>query len=419
MSNRNNNATVVITRVGLVTANGLTEKDTWKAILAGRSAVSRITGFDASTYPTRVGAEIKNYEPAEYLVLKDTKRTDRMVHYAAHAASECLQGVDLEALNRDRIGVIIGSGIGGIATFERQHEIFLKRGQGKVSPFFIPMMISDMASGYVSIAHGLKGPNYATVSACSSGGNAIADAYLLIRAGMADAVVTGGAEAAITPMSLAGFCAVKALSRRNDEPEKASRPFDRDRDGFVMGEGSGILMVESLDHARARGADILAEISGIGLTGDAHHMTAPAPNGEGAVRAMRMALDCAGMEPEQVDYINAHGTSTQLNDASETAAIKAVFGDHARKLAVSSTKSMIGHLLGAAAAVELIFCVLAIRDNMIPPTINYTTPDPDCDLDYVPNEAREQRVDVALSNAFGFGGHNVSIIVKRFDGTQA
>lgn len=419
MSHRNTNNRVVITRVGLVTANGLNEKDTWKAMLAGRSAVSRISGFDTSAYPTHIAAEIKNYEPAEYVDLKDSKRTDRMVHYAAHAARECLQGIDLDSLDRHSIGVIIGSGIGGIATFERQHATFLDRGPGKVSPFFIPMMISDMASGYVSIAHGLKGPNYATVSACSSGGNAIADAYLLIRAGMADAVVTGGAEAAITPMSLAGFCAVKALSRRNDEPEKASRPFDRDRDGFVMGEGSGVLLLESLDHARARGADILAEVSGIGLTGDAHHMTAPAPNGEGAARAMRMALDCAGLEPGQVDYINAHGTSTQLNDASETGAIKTVFGSHAGKLAVSSTKSMIGHLLGAAAAVELIFCVLAIRDDMIPPTINYTHPDPSCDLDYVPNEAREQRIDVALSNAFGFGGHNVSIIVRRFDGTQA
>jgi 3-oxoacyl-[acyl-carrier-protein] synthase II len=407
---------VVITSVGLVTAAGLSTAETWDSIRAGRSSTSAITGFDASAYPTRIAAEIKNYEPAEYLDLKDTKRTDRMVHYAAHATLQALKGVDLDALDRDRIGVLVGSGIGGIQTFEEQHARFLARGPGKVSPFFIPMMISDMASGYISIAHGLKGPNYATVSACSSGGNAIADAYLLIRAGLADALITGGSEATITPMALAGFCAVKALSRRNDEPERASRPFDSDRDGFVMGEGAGILLVESLDHARKRGADIVAEIVGVGLTGDAHHMTAPAPNGEGAVRAMQMALETAGMDPSQVDYINAHGTSTQLNDASETAAIKSVFGEHAKKLAVSSTKSMIGHLLGAAAAVELIFCVLAIRDGVLPPTINYENPDPACDLDYVPNEAREQHTDVALSNAFGFGGHNVSLIVKRFDG---
>jgi len=419
MSANNANTRVVITSVGLVTANGLTAPETWKSTLAGRSAVSRIEGFDTEAFPTHIAAEIKNYQAAEYLDLKDTKRTDRMVHYAAHAASECLRGIDLDALDRERIGVIIGSGIGGIATFEKQHATYLKRGPGKVSPFFIPMMISDMASGYISIVHGLKGPNYATVSACSSGGNAIIDAYLLIRGGLADAVVTGGSEAAVTPMSLAGFCSVKALSRRNDEPENASRPFDRDRDGFVLGEGAGILFMESLDHARARGADILAEVVGVGLTGDAYHMTAPAPNGEGAVRAMRMALDHAGMAQEEVDYINAHGTSTQLNDASETAAIKTVFGDHARNLAVSSTKSMIGHLLGAAAAVELVFCALAIRDEVIPPTINYENPDPACDLDYVPNEVRKQRIDVALSNAFGFGGHNVAIIARRFDETQA
>jgi 3-oxoacyl-[acyl-carrier-protein] synthase II len=278
------------------------------------------------------------------------------------------------------------------------------------------MMISDMASGYVSIAHGLKGPNYATVSACASGGNAIADAWLLIKAGLADAMVTGGSEAAITPMSLGGFCAVRALSRRNDAPERASRPFDGERDGFVLGEGAGVLLVEELEHARARGAEILCELVGVGLTGDAYHMTAPAPDGEGAVRAMRQALDTAGLAATDVDYINAHGTSTELNDASETAAIKTVFGDHAYSLMVSSTKSMIGHLLGAAASVELIFCALAMRDDIVPPTINYESPDPDCDLDYVANEARRKRIDVALSNSFGFGGHNVSLIVKRFDG---
>jgi 3-oxoacyl-[acyl-carrier-protein] synthase II len=311
---------------------------------------------------------------------------------------------------------VIGSGIGGIETLENQHSILMNRGPGKVSPFFIPMMISDMSAGYVSIAHGLRGPNYATVSACASGGNAIADAYLLIRAGMADAIVTGGTEAAVTPMSLAGFCSVKALSKRNDEPERASRPFDAERDGFVLGEGAGILLVEELEHARSRGATILAELAGIGLTGDAHHITAPPPDGHGAVRAMRTALDDAGLAPTDVDYINAHGTSTQLNDASETAAIKAVFGDHAYKLMVSSTKSMVGHLLGAAAAVEAIFCALAIRDGIVPPTINRDNPDPDCDLDVVPHEARKADIGVALSNSFGFGGHNVSLIIKRYDG---
>jgi 3-oxoacyl-[acyl-carrier-protein] synthase II len=406
----------VITGVGLVTAGGLDTGDTWATVTAGRSAVSTITGFDVSGYPTRIAAEIKGYEPAEFLDAKDSKRTDRMVHYAAHAASQSLHGLDLDAFDRDRVGVLIGSGIGGIDTFEVQHSRFLDRGPGKISPFFIPMMISDMASGYVSIAHGLKGPNYATVSACASGGNAIADAWLLIKAGLADAMVTGGSEAAITPMSLGGFCAVRALSRRNDAPERASRPFDGERDGFVLGEGAGVLLVEELEHARARGAEILCELVGVGLTGDAYHMTAPAPDGEGAVRAMRQALDTAGLAATDVDYINAHGTSTELNDASETAAIKTVFGDHAYSLMVSSTKSMIGHLLGAAASVELIFCALAMRDDIVPPTINYESPDPDCDLDYVANEARRKRIDVALSNSFGFGGHNVSLIVKRFDG---
>ena len=407
---------VVITSVGLVTAGGLDTADTWKTVTSGKSAVSPITGFDTSGYPTRIAAEIKDYVPAEYLDAKDSKRTDRMVHYAAHAANHCLKGIDMDALDANRIGVLIGSGIGGIDTFEKQHIRFLDRGPGKISPFFIPMMISDMASGYVSIAHGLKGPNYATVSACASGGNAIADAWMLIKSGLADAMVTGGSEAAITPMSLGGFCSVRALSRRNDEPERASRPFERDRDGFVLGEGAGVLMVEELEHARSRGATILAELVGVGLTGDAHHMTAPAPDGEGAVRAMRQALETAGLDASAVDYINAHGTSTQLNDASESAAIKKVFGDHAGSIMVSSTKSMIGHLLGAAASVELIFCALAIRDGVVPPTINYENPDPNCDLDYVPNQAREQRIDVALSNSFGFGGHNVSLIIQRFNG---
>ena len=417
MSFGNHQRRVVITGVGLVTGCGNSTADTWNAIVAGKSGVSQIASFDTTKYPTRIGAEVKNFEPSEFMDLKDSKRTDRMVHLAMCGARQALAGIDLDSLDRTRIGVVIGSGIGGIATFEKQHSNLVERGPDKVSPFFIPMMISDMSSGYVSIAFGLKGPNYTTVSACASGGNALADALMLIRLGYADAVLTGGAEAAVTPMSLAGFCSLKALSRRNDEPERASRPFDADRDGFVIGEGAGILFVEELEHARRRGAPILAEVVGVGLTGDAHHMTSPAPDGEGAVRAMQMALDDAGLEPGAIEYINAHGTSTELNDASETAAIKRVFGDHAGRLMVSSTKSMVGHLLGAAAGVEAIFCTLAIQNDIIPPTINQERPDPQCDLDYVPNAARRKRIDVALSNSFGFGGHNATVILRRYSGS--
>jgi 3-oxoacyl-[acyl-carrier-protein] synthase II len=399
----------------LVTAAGASTGETWEALLAGRSAVARVSSFDASGYDSQIAAEIKDYDPAQYMDRKDAKRNDRMVQLAANATNQCLDGVDLESLDRNRIGVVIGSGIGGIATLENQHRVMLERGPGRISPFFIPMLISDMASGYVSIVHGLKGPNYSTVSACASGGNAIADAYLMIKAGIADAMVAGGSEAAVTPLSLAGFCALKALSCRNDEPERASRPFDRDRDGFVLGEGAGVLLLEELEHAKARGANIMGELAGVGMSGDAYHITAPSPDGDGAIRSMAAAVEAAGLSPSDVDYINAHGTSTQLNDASETAAIKAVFGDHAYELAVSSTKSMIGHLLGAAASVELIVCALAIRDGKIPPTINLDYPDPDCDLDYVPKQTRERGVDVALSNSFGFGGHNVSLLVKRYD----
>ena len=404
-----------MTGVGLVTAAGNSTDETWEAVIAGRSAISRVSGFDPSEFSTQIAAEIKDYDPTLYMDRKDAKRNDRMVQLAANCANQCLEGVDLERLDRNRIGVVIGSGIGGISTLETQHKIMLERGPGRVSPFFIPMLISDMAAGYVSIVHGLKGPNYSTVSACASGGNAVADAYLLIKAGMADAIVAGGAEAAVTPLSLAGFCAIKALSSRNDEPEKASRPFDRDRDGFVLGEGAGVLLVEELEHAKRRGANILAEVAGVGLSCDAYHITAPAPDGEGATRSMEVAVEDAGVAVTDVDHINAHGTSTQLNDASETAAIKSVFGEHAYKIAVSSTKSTIGHLLGAAASVELAFCALAIRDGKLPPTINQDNPDPDCDLDYVPNRMRLQKIDVALSNSFGFGGHNVSIVVKRCD----
>lgn len=397
-----------------MTAGGITTDLTWESVVQGRSAVRRIEKFDPSGFASQIAAEIRDYNAADHMDAKGARRNDPMVHYAAHATSQCLQGIDLHSMDRNRVGVVIGSGVGGIATLEDQHSVLIKRGPGRISPFFIPMLISDMAAGYISIVHDLRGPNYSTVSACASGANAIADAYLLIRAGMADAMVAGGSEAAVTPLSVAGFSALKALSCRNDEPEKASRPFDRGRDGFVLGEGAGVVFLEELEHATRRGADIIAEVAGVGLSADAHHITAPAPDGEGAIRAMKAALDNAGLDKTAVGYINAHGTSTQLNDASETSAIKSVFGDHARKLAVSSTKSVIGHLLGAAASVELIFCALSIRDGILPPTINLDDPDPECDLDYVPNEARKRAVDVALSNSFGFGGHNVSAIVKRF-----
>jgi len=415
MTNSGNNRRIVITRIGLLTAAGESTGDVWQSVLDGRSAVTKVSGFDPEPFESQIAAEIKDFDPTPFVNGKDARRADPVVHYAACCAQQCMEGIDLDSLDRNRIGVVIGSGVGGLETFETQHQLKLKRGPGRVSPFFIPYMISDMPAGYVSIAHGLKGPNYATVSACASGANAVVDAALLIKAGMADAIVAGGTEAAVTPMSLAGFGALKALSCRNEQPEKASRPFDRDRDGFVVGEGAGIMMVEELVHAKRRGAEILAEVAGFGLSGDAHHITAPAPDGEGAVRSMKSTLEDAGLKPEDVDYINAHGTSTQLNDASETAAIKTVFGEHAYKMAVSSTKSMTGHLLGAAAALELAFCVLSIRDGVVPPTINQDNADPACDLDYVPIQARKQKVDVALSNSFGFGGHNVSIAVKRYD----
>ena len=415
MASNNHSRRVVITGVGLVTALGNSNADTWNGIVAGRSGAANITAFDISAYPTRFGCEVRNFEPSQFMELKDTKRTDRTVHLAMCGARQAMAGIRLDAIDRTRVGVVIGSGIGGIYTFERQHTILMERGPDKVSPFFIPMMIADMPSGYVSIAFGLKGPNYATVSACASGGNAIADAFMLIRLGYADAVLSGGTEAAISPIALAGFSNLRALSRRNDAPEKASRPFDADRDGFVIGEGAGIVFVEELEHAKKRGANILAEIVGIGVTGDAYHQTSPAPDGEGAVRAMQMALDDAGLQPEAVDYINAHGTSTELNDASETAAIKKVFGAHAYKLAVSSTKSMTGHLLGGAGGLEAGITVLAIRDQIAPATINHECPDPACDLDYVPNQARPMKIDYALSNSFGFGGTNGCLIFKRYE----
>lgn len=408
---------VVVTGIGAVTAQGLDIETIWKACVAGCSGVSQITLFDASAYPTRIAAEIKEWDPSPWMEKKEARRMDRFVQFAMAAGRMALDnsGLKVDDDNRDRIGVQIGSGIGGLATLEEQHKILLEKGPSRVSPFLVPGMIADMAAGYVSIALGLRGPNSCVVSACATGGNNIGDAYHVIRRGDADAMLAGGTEAAITPVAMAGFCAARAMTTRNDDPEGASRPFDKDRDGFVMAEGGGMLLLESLDSAQRRGAHIYAEIVGYGMAADAYHITAPAPGGEGAGRSMQAALKMAGLTPAEVDYINAHGTSTGHNDRNETAAIKAVFGDEAYRVAVSSTKSSTGHLNGAAGAVEAIFCALAMRDGVLPPTINYTNPDPDCDLDYVPNTARKAEVRVALSNSFGFGGHNVTLVLKSFD----
>jgi 3-oxoacyl-[acyl-carrier-protein] synthase II len=389
----------------------------WTSLIGGRSGITRVTRFDASDFRTQIAAEVKGFDASGYMDRKEIRRTDLYVQYAIAASDQALKDsrLDLAAEDLTRIGVIIGTGIGGIATFEEQTELMLEKGPSRVSPFFIPMMIANMASGQVSIQFGLKGPNTTTVSACASGAHAIGEAFQAIRDGQADIMVTGGSEATITKMAMAGFCALKAMSTRNEEPERASRPFERDRDGFVMGEGAGVLVLEEYERARARGATILAEMAGYGTTGDAYHITAPPPEGEGAARAMAMALRDGGLEPAGVDYINAHGTSTDLNDKYETAAVKTVFGPDATRLAISSTKSMTGHLLGAAGGVEAVATVLTISRELLPPTINYENRDPDCDLDYVPNEARPATVRAALSNSFGFGGHNVSLAIRRAD----
>jgi 3-oxoacyl-[acyl-carrier-protein] synthase II len=407
---------VVVTGVGCATALGLSADSTWRRLLAGESGITGIEGFDASAFTSRIAAEIKRLEPAEFMDPKEARRTDRSVQLAACAAKDCLQGLPLSRFDGNRVGVVIGSGVGGIATLEKQHSILLSRGPDKISPFFIPMMIADMSAGQLSIVYGFRGPNYAAVSACASSGNAIADSFLLIKAGLADAMLTGGTEASVTALSLGGFCALRALSTRNDEPEKASRPFDAKRDGFVLGEGAGIVFLEELGHAVKHGSPILAELVGVGMTGDAYHMTAPPPNGEGAVRAMRTALEVAGMSPSEVDYVNAHGTSTELNDASETAAIKKALGAAAYRTPVSSLKGALGHMLGAAGAISAVAAVQAMQTGMIPPTLNYETPDPQCDLDYVPNTAREMKVNAVVNNSFGFGGHNACIAARKFAG---
>jgi len=407
---------VVVTGLGVVSPLGSDVETFWRRLIAGESGIGRVTRFDITGYDTTIAGEVQGFRAEDYLDRKEVRRADLFVQYAIGAAVQAVKqaGVSPETVDPTRYGVIVGSGIGGIATLEDQHRTLLEKGPGRVSPFFIPMMISDMAAGQISIQLGAKGPNYCTVSACASGAHAVGDAMRHIQNDEADVMITGGAEAPVTPVSFAGFCSMKAMSTRNDEPGRASRPFDSQRDGFVMGEGAGIVVLEELEHAKRRGATIFAEIVGYGATGDAHHMTAPAPEGEGAARAMRAAIADSGLPPESFGYLNAHGTSTPLNDKFETQAIKSVLGNHAKKIAVSSTKSMTGHLLGAAGGLETVICVLALERNTLPPTINYDNPDPDCDLDYVPNTARTVEVQAALSNSLGFGGHNVTLALSRY-----
>jgi len=407
---------VVITGMGVLAPNGLDVRAFWAALCRGESGVGRISRFDASGFRTQIAAELTDFDPSRYIDRKELKRMDLYSQYAVYSALAAAEDarLDPKQCDAERIGVIYGSGIGGISTFEAQHSVLVTKGPRRVSPFFVPMLIVDMAAGLISMKLGAKGPNYAAVSACASGTHAIGSAFKAIRYGDADVMIAGGAEATITPMTIAGFSSARALSTRNDAPTEASRPFDAKRDGFVVGEGAGSVILESLDHAKARGAEIYAELIGVGFTGDAYHITDPPPGHEGAVRAMRVALKDAGVSPEEVDYINAHGTSTVANDKPETEAIKAVFGEHAYRLAISSTKSMIGHLLGASGAAELIATVLSITHGIVPPTINQEVPDPDCDLDYVPNEARTWDIEVALSNSFGFGGHNAVLAVRKY-----
>jgi len=407
---------VVITGMGVLSPVGIGLEEFWTSLTEGKSGIGPVTHFDASNLATTIAGEVKDFDPQKYMDKKEAKRMDRFTQFAVAAAAMAMEDAGLSKNNVDceRVGVILGTGIGGTNTFEDQHRVLGTKGPGRVSPFFVPMMIANMAAGHISIALGAKGINYTVITACASGTNSVGEAFKALQRNSADVIITGGTEAAITPMAMAGFASMKAMSTRNHEPQKASRPFDAERDGFVMGEGSAILVLETLEHAKNRGAKIYAEVVGYGCSADAFHITAPAPGGEGGARAMKLAIEDAGMSSEEVDYINAHGTSTDLNDKYETLAIKTVFGDHAYKMAVSSTKSMTGHLLGAAGSVELIASVLTIKNSIIPPTINLENPDPECDLDYVPNKARIQEVNVALSNSLGFGGHNATVIVKKF-----
>ena len=407
---------VVITGAGVVSPIGHGKETFWSGIKEGKCGIDKLTRFDSSNYTCKITAEVKDFDISEYVDKKEAKRMDRYTHYAVAACKMAIEDANLnmQALDTERVGVILGSGVGGIETLEQQHAKLVTKGPGRVSPFFIPMMISNMAAGQMAIMTGAKAKNLTVVSACASGTNAIGDAFREIARGDADVMITGGAESPITPLSFAGFCSMKAMSTRNDDPKAACRPFDADRDGFVMGEGAGIVVLEDLEHAINRGANIIAEVVGYGSTDDAYHITAPAPEGEGGARAMKLAIEDAGIEPEQVEYINAHGTSTPYNDKYETAGIKTTFGEHAYKLAVSSTKSMTGHLLGAAGAVEVIICALSLKDGFVPATINYQTPDPECDLNYVVNEGRTANIEYAISNSLGFGGHNATIALKKY-----
>jgi 3-oxoacyl-[acyl-carrier-protein] synthase II len=410
---------VVITGLGVVTPLGHQLDVFWNNLISGATGIDRIASFDPTPFDTQIAGEVKNFDPTPALPSpKEIRRTDRYSQFGVYAGWAALKdsGLDLEKENRDEIGVIIGSGIGGLATTTEQHKVLLDRGPDRLSPFMIPMLISNMASGLFSMYFNLRGPNFATCSACATANHAIGEAWRAIKMGDASVMFAGGAEAAIVPVGIGGFCAMRAMSTRNDDPKHSSRPFDKDRDGFVMGEGAGVVVLEELEHAKKRGAKIYCEISGYGNTADAHHLTAPAPGGEGAARCMKMALRTGGLNLEDVSYINAHGTSTPQGDIAETQAIKTVFGDHAKKLAVSSTKGATGHMLGAAGAVETAACALAIKNDIVPPTINYQTPDPECDLDYVPNTARKMRVNAIINNSFGFGGHNATIAAKKFVG---
>ncbi len=409
---------VVVTGIGALTPIGNNVEEYWNGLISGKNGACLITKFDTTEFTTKFACEVKNFDPEEHIDKKEARRMDPYTQYSVVTADMAVadSGMNLEEVDRERFGVIYGSGIGGMLTFENQTKAFIEGGPRKISPFFVPMMISDIAAGQISIRHGLKGPNYATTSACATSTHAIADAFIHIQRGSADMMVCGGAEAAITPMSIGGFNSARAISTWNDRYMEASRPFDKDRNGFVMGEGSGTLILEELEHAVERGAKIYGEVVGVGLTGDAFHVTAPPPEGEGAQRSMKEALRDAEVDPQQVDYINAHGTSTELNDKNESIAIKKVFGDHAYKLAISSTKSMTGHLLGAAGAIESIACLLAINNSIIPPTINLDEPGEECDLNYTPKVAVEKEINYALSNTFGFGGHNSTILFKKYEG---
>jgi 3-oxoacyl-[acyl-carrier-protein] synthase II len=407
---------VVVTGMGVITPIGIKLESYWENLIAGVNGVDTITRFDTTEFDTKFGAEVKDFLPDDYLDRKEARRMDRFAQYAIAAADDAINhsGIDFDSTDRERVGVIVTSGIGGMETFETQTRTLVERGPRRLSPFFIPMLISDIAPGHISIRHGLKGPNFATVSACASSSHAIGEAFRAIERGDADVMIAGGAEAAITPLGIGGFNAMKALSTRNDDPKAASRPFDRHRDGFVMGEGAGIIVLESLEHALNRRAMIVAELAGIGYTADAYHITAPVPGGEGAMNAMKLALKDGGLNPADIDYVNAHGTSTPHGDVAETNALKRVFGEYAYKLSINSTKSLIGHLLGASGGVEFITTALTVSRDVVHPTINQHEPDPECDLNYTANEARKRTVRAAISNSFGFGGHNVSIAIKKY-----